>query len=79
MWPFYTIINPGGGSRGAYSHVGEEFGIVLRGQLEINLNGKNHQVKKNQSFYFSSQDSHRWSNPGKNKAVILWVVSPPTF
>jgi transcriptional regulator with XRE-family HTH domain len=79
MQPFYTTIDPGGGSKGAYSHVGEEFGIVLRGQLEINLNGKTHRVKKNESFYFSSQEPHSWSNPGTNKAVVIWVVSPPTF
>jgi quercetin dioxygenase-like cupin family protein len=78
MQPFYTTIDPGGGSKGAYSHVGEEFGIVLQGQLEINLKGKAYRVKKDQSFYFSSQDSHSWSNPGRTKTLVIWVVSPPT-
>ena len=79
MQPFYTTIDPGGGSKGAYSHVGEEFGIVLQGELEVNLNGRAYKVKKNESFYFSSQDSHSWLNPGKTKTVVIWVVSPPTF
>jgi len=79
MQPFYTTIERGEGSKGSYSHIGEEFGIVLQGQLEINLNGKKYRVKKNESFYFSSQKSHSWSNPGKKKTVVLWVVSPPTF
>ena len=79
MEPFYTTIEPGKGSKGAYSHVGEEFGIVLKGELELNLNGKVYRVKKNESFYFSSQEPHSWSNPGKTKAVVIWVVSPPTF
>jgi quercetin dioxygenase-like cupin family protein len=54
MQPFYTTIEPGGGSKGSYSHFGEEFGIVLRGELEVNLNGKPYRVKRNESFYFIS-------------------------
>jgi len=79
MQPFYTTIEPKGGSKGFYSHIGEECGIVLKGQLEINLNGKSYRLKKNESFYFSSQEPHSWSNPGKTKTVVIWVVSPPTF
>jgi transcriptional regulator with XRE-family HTH domain len=79
MQPFYTTIEPGGGSEGSYSHIGEEFGIVLQGVLEIQIQGKVHRVKKNESFYFSSHEPHGWSNPGKGKTVVIWVVSPPTF
>lgn len=79
MQPFYTTIEPKGGSKGPYSHIGEEFGIVLKGQLEINLKGKSYRLKKNESFYFSSQEPHSWSNPGKTQTVLIWVVSPPTF
>jgi transcriptional regulator with XRE-family HTH domain len=79
MQPFYTTIDPGGGSEGSYSHIGEEFGIVLQGELEVNLKGKPYRVRKNESFYFSSLEPHSWSNPGKRKTVVIWVVSPPTF
>jgi transcriptional regulator with XRE-family HTH domain len=79
MQPFYNVIKPGGGSKGSYSHVGEEFGIVLEGQMEIILNGEAYRLKKNDSFYFSSQTLHSWSNPGKRKTIIVWVTSPPTF
>jgi len=79
MQPFYTTIEPGGGSKGPYSHIGEECGIVLKGMLEINLNGKTYRLKKNESFYFSSQEPHSWSNPGKKETIVIWVVSPPTF
>ena len=40
MQPFYTVIEPGGGSRDPYSHVGEEFGIVLEGSLTLDGRGK---------------------------------------
>src|SRR4030043_2133544 len=79
MQPFYTTIKPGGGSKGSYSHIGEEFGIVLEGELELNLNRKLYRVKKNESFYFLSQEPHSWTNSGKRKTIGIWVVSPPTF
>jgi transcriptional regulator with XRE-family HTH domain len=79
MQPFFSIISPGGGSKGSISHIGEEFGIVLKGELEFKIDGKPYLVKENQSFYFLSQRLHSWRNPGKKKAVVIWVVSPPTF
>jgi transcriptional regulator with XRE-family HTH domain len=79
MQPFYTSINPGGGSRGSYSHFGEEFGFVLEGELQLDLGNRQYRIKKNGSFYFSSQEPHSFSNPGKKKTVVLWVVSPPSF
>jgi len=79
MQPFYTTIEPGGGSKGSYSHIGEEFGIVLQGELEINLNGASYRLRKNESFYFSSQTPHSWGNPCKKRTVVIWVVSPPTW
>lgn len=79
MHPFYTTIAPGGGSHGSYSHVGEEFGIVLKGQLSIELDGVVHVVNENESFYYSSSQPHNWTNPGKEETVVVWVISPPTF
>ena len=79
MQPLYNVIKPKGGSKGSYTHVGEEFGIVLEGELEISLNGKAYRVRKNDSFYFSSQIPHSWVNPGKSKTIVVWVTCPPTF
>ena len=79
MHPFHTTIQPGGGSHGSYSHVGEEFGIVLKGELEINLNGSIHKVRQNESFYYNSNQPHSWTNSGNGETVVIWVISPPTF
>jgi transcriptional regulator with XRE-family HTH domain len=79
MQPFCTTIEPGGGAKGFYSHTGEDFGIVIEGCLELNLNGKIYRLEKNDSFYFSAQEPHTFSNPGDKKAVVIWVVSPPSF
>jgi len=79
MSPFYTVIQPGGGAVGLYSHEGEEFGIVLKGELEINLNSTIYTVKENESFYYSSQIPHGWINPTGGETVVVWVVSPPSW
>jgi transcriptional regulator with XRE-family HTH domain len=79
MHPFYTTIQPGGGSHGLYSHVGEECGLVLKGELEIDLDGTIHRVRTNESFYYNSSVPHSWINPGTTETVVVWVISPPTF
>jgi len=80
MEPHLFRVAPGAGSGEAYSHEGEEFLYVLRGQLEIALeDAETHRLAEGDSFYFESTMHHRWSNPGKKEAWILWVNTPPTF
>jgi transcriptional regulator with XRE-family HTH domain len=79
MQPFYTVIKPGGGSHGLYSHDGEEFGIVLKGEMELVLKDETYKVGENDSFYFSSQIPHDWNNNGNQDVEVVWVITPPTF
>ena len=80
MEPHLFRIKPGGGSGESYSHEGEEFLHVLRGQFEIWLDAKEHyQLKPGDSLYFESSTPHRWKNPGRTEAWLLWINTPPTF
>jgi len=80
MEPHLFRIQPGAGSGESYRHEGEEFLYVLRGQLEISLDGgKAFRLAPGDSFYFESSTSHRWFNPGKKETWVLWVNTPPTF
>jgi transcriptional regulator with XRE-family HTH domain len=79
MQPFYTIIEPNGGSRDPYSHVGEEFGIILEGVLTLTVGEEVYQVPAGHSFYYSSLIPHAWTNKGKDRTVVVWVVSPPSW
>jgi len=80
MEPHLFRVKPGGGSGESYSHEGEEFLHVLRGEFEIWLGGKEHYaLKQGDSLYFESSTPHRWKNPGKSEAWVLWVNTPPTF
>ncbi|MBV8051922.1 MAG: cupin domain-containing protein [Acidobacteriaceae bacterium] len=79
MEPHLFRVAPRSGSGESYSHEGEEFLHVLRGKLQISVEGKLHQLRAGDSFYFESSSPHHWSNPGNSEAVILWVNTPPTF
>ena len=80
MKPHLFRIKPGGGSGDSYAHEGEEFLHVLRGEFEIWLqNQGRYRLKPGDSLYFESSTPHRWKNPGRSEAWILWVNTPPTF
>ena len=73
-------VPPKSGSDGSYSHVGEEFIYMLKGNLEFWLDElESHVLKQGDSFWFESNIGHRWFNPTDEEAVLIWVNTPPTF
>jgi len=79
MEPHLFRIAPTAGSGESYTHVGEEFLYVLKGELQIFLRGEEYRLKSGDSFYFESAVPHKWSNPGRVETHVLWINTPPTF
>jgi DNA-binding transcriptional MerR regulator/quercetin dioxygenase-like cupin family protein len=80
MEPHLFSIAPGTSSGGAYQHRGEEFVYVLRGECEFWLDEVEHyRLRSGDCLYFSSQQAHRWNNPGSVECALLWINTPPTF
>ena len=79
MEPHLFRVAPEAGSGDPYTHEGEEFIFVLRGDLEITVGGEQYRLKSGDSFYFESATPHRWKNPGRKETWLLWVNTPPTF
>lgn len=79
MEPHLFRIAPEAGSGDPYTHEGEEFIYVLRGDLSITVGGEDYHLKAGDSFYFESATPHRWRNPGRRETWVLWVNTPPTF
>jgi len=79
MEPHLFRVAPEAGSGDSYTHEGEEFLYVLRGQLTIKLEDEEYSLKAGDSFYFESSTPHNWKNPGRAETWILWVNTPPTF
>jgi len=80
MEPHLFRVAPSAGSGESYAHEGEEFLHILQGCLEIELDGgERHLLEEGDSFYFESSTQHRWRNPGKREARVLWINTPPSF
>jgi DNA-binding transcriptional MerR regulator/quercetin dioxygenase-like cupin family protein len=73
-------VPPRAGSDGAYSHAGEEFIYMLSGKLELWLDEQEcYVLQAGDSLWFESNLGHRWFNPSKDEAVLIWINTPPTF
>lgn len=80
MEPHLFRLAPGTSSGGSYHHEGEEFIFVVSGRCDVWLDEVEHyQLRTGDSLYFSSSQTHRWSNPYQRQAVLLWINTPPTF
>jgi DNA-binding XRE family transcriptional regulator len=79
MDPVLLTIGGGGELPVQEPHEGEEFGIVLKGTVQLRLDNRTFKVKQHECFYFRSNLEHAVVNPGKQEARILWVVTPPIF
>jgi transcriptional regulator with XRE-family HTH domain len=74
----YTIA-PKARSDGKITHVGEDFGYVFEGQLELYLDDETHLLGPGDAFYFPSDRPHGYSNPGDTVTKLIWFNTPPTF
>jgi DNA-binding transcriptional MerR regulator len=79
MEPHLFRVAPKAASGDSYTHEGEEFLYVLRGELAITLEKEEYRLKAGDSFYFESATPHHWKNPGQAETWVLWVNTPPTF
>jgi DNA-binding transcriptional MerR regulator/quercetin dioxygenase-like cupin family protein len=73
----YYDVKPECGNFHDHSHFGEEFLYVLQGQIHFTLNDTEHyRLSAGDSFFFHSNEKHKWINPGDSDAKVLWVYSP---
>lgn len=62
-----------------YNHVGEEAGLVVSGTLEMWIGDDCFLLGEGDSFAFPSTTPHRYRNPGDVEAVVIWVITPPSY
>jgi transcriptional regulator with XRE-family HTH domain len=63
----------------AYSHDGEEAGYILSGTFELWVGERYFLLNEGDSFAYSSDEPHRYFNPGPATTVVLWVITPPNY
>ena len=73
-------VEPGAGTGETYHHVGEEFILLLSGELVVWLDRiERYAMQAGDVLYFQSARPHEWTNPGQEPAVFLGVNTPATF
>jgi transcriptional regulator with XRE-family HTH domain len=78
MDPFLLEIPARGGRSVSRSHEGEEFLIVLRGEVTFEYDGENYDLREGDSLYFDAKAPHRVHNPHGRKAHVLCVFQEST-
>lgn len=61
------------------SHKGEEVALVQAGTVKLTLNLETAILYAGDSVRIKSETKHNWENIGKDTAVIIFAVSPPSF
>ena len=83
MEPLVSSIEPGGTSDDAekmHHPVGtEEFVLVLKGEIDFTINGKEIHLCEGDTLSFDGTLPHRWVNNGNQTAEVLFVFSPPVW
>lgn len=66
-------VGASSGAKMSY-HRGREFGIVLAGELTVEIGFEKHVLRQGDSIIFDSNRPHRLVNTGNTLARAIWVV-----
>ena len=69
----HVRVEPGGGTAAPYAHPGQEFGLVLAGEVDLEIDGVISRLMAGDSFAFRSTLPHAFRNPGDVVCEIVWV------
>jgi transcriptional regulator with XRE-family HTH domain len=76
MEPMYIVIEPSA-DRALISHEGEEFIIVVEGEVDLTYGNEVHHLGTGDSMYYNSVVPHNVSASGNAKAAIYAVIYTP--
>ncbi|MDR0376196.1 MAG: cupin domain-containing protein [Spirochaetaceae bacterium] len=62
-----------------YTHPGVESGLILSGELEIQINSEVYTLKEGDSITFNSSTPHAKRNVSNVICTCVWVNTPPWF
>ena len=70
--PALLVLEPGASSQ-EMSGDGEEFLLVLSGQLDIAISGETYTIREGDNIYFNSSAAHSLHNTSGQAVKILWI------
>ena len=75
--PYRLICQPGASRDRHPTYPGEEFGLVLKGQLTVTVGEETFVLKAGDSIHYETLQPHSWRNEGDEACIAIWAVSPP--
>ncbi len=78
---FLDETYPPGSDTGAemLNHEGQETGMLVEGRLELTVGNEVHILESGDSYYFESNQPHRFRNPFERPARLLSATTPANF
>ncbi|HET7558862.1 MAG TPA: XRE family transcriptional regulator [Limnochordia bacterium] len=77
MRALHLTIPPGDATRSPHVHSGEDFGYVLRGEVELRLGERTLPLAAGDAFSFPGVRPHGFANRGAEPAELIWIVNAP--
>ncbi|PKM82021.1 MAG: XRE family transcriptional regulator [Firmicutes bacterium HGW-Firmicutes-14] len=76
----FITASPGGDTgEDEFVHIGHEYGVVLKGIMEVYVGGEKFLLEPGDSICFDSSLPHKWRNVGDEELEAVWAVTPPSF
>jgi len=60
-----------------FNYKGDEFVLVLKGELELDIGSASYLLREGDSLYLDSIMPVTWRNTGETAVQAVWVLSPP--
>ena len=75
-----TRLEPGASTGDdPYTHEGEDAGYVLKGPVELTIDGETYTLEEGDSYTFPATLPHRFYNPTDGEVAFIWVITPIVF
>lgn len=77
MEPLLVTLNPGEEQAAMVTHKGQEFNIVLEGEIIVTYDGVEHVLSEGDAIYFDPSHPHGQKTAGDRKSRFLTVIIEP--
>jgi mannose-6-phosphate isomerase-like protein (cupin superfamily) len=61
------------------SHQGEEAGVVIKGRLGLEVEGRRYELGPGDAYFFDSRKPHAFRNLGESDLILVSACTPPSF
>jgi transcriptional regulator with XRE-family HTH domain len=75
---FLSTFEPGSSLAQAALRDTEEEGYVVKGELDVWIGEHFFQLCAGDSFRIA-REAFRWANRGREEALVVWVIAPPSY